>query len=63
MIFDRDDSSKDFVSIQTDTATLSPSDTKFAELKREISSANAKLDKLIDLMSKLSPKKIERKEE
>ncbi len=39
------------------------SDPKFAELKREINSANAKLDKLIDLMSKLSPKKISKKDE
>lgn len=63
MIFDKEDSSKDFVSTVNSTAQLSPSDAKFAELKREISSANAKLDKLVDLMSKLSPKKVEIKEE
>lgn len=38
-------------------------DAKFAELKREINSVNAKLDKLIDLMSKLSPKKVSKKDE
>lgn len=45
------------------TAQVSLPDAKFLELKREINSVNAKLDKLVDLVSKLSPKKVIKKEE
>lgn len=63
MIFDKDDSSKDFVSTYSSEVVATPTDAKIIELKREINSVNAKLDKVIDILNKLSPKKIEKKDD
>ncbi len=62
-VFDGPDSGKPFQTSETFTSSIAtPGDAKIAELKREINSVNAKLDKLIDLVSKLSPKKIVKEE-
>lgn len=51
------------VTYSENSPTATATDAKFMEVKRELTSVNAKLDKLIDIMSKLTPKKISKKDE